>query len=805
MLRSSLAFVLLLSAASPRLGLAQGSERPGSAVCSASGLQSSSFVIPDGFGGTILAWEDERSGSPDRVVYAQRIDSQGSPVWEINGRQVSRSGFADSIRALLPAPSGGSIVVWREDFSPPVLRAQRLDGSGDPLWPVGGIALSGLGGAGLVTPALIADGAGGFFAAWSQQVGIDPGVLVQRFDSSGNALWGSGGVTVVNVNGAQVRPLLALDGAGGIIVAWLDNRTSEQILYAQRVNSAGTPLWPVNGSKISNRAGDVIDHRIVALPGGESIMVWSHDNDGASLADDIYAQRVNGSGLNQWGASGVVVCNAAGRQDLPQIRANSDGGATITWEDDRSGQRALFAQRLTNTGAIAGGWPGNGVALNTPEEFPESPHAFVGDGAGGGIVAWGDARAMNLDRDLYAQRLDGLGNRTWGAADVLVCGSEGAQSNPKAIGDGAGGVFIAWEDSRRGEVDLYLHRVGPTGSLLLRDRDAPHELAIRDVSNDQGGSVFLTWSGSALDNAESSAPITGYRIWRRVPNAVLEQHPETQRTGNLRDVPVAAPYRALAIPGEIDLTYWEALATLPSEELPGYGYVAATTQDSIGGSNPKTAFFVTALTADPDVFYESLMDSGYSVDNLQPATPMMFTGSMLPGATALHWEPSPEPDFAEYRLYRGSTPDFVPGPEHLISTQADTGYVDPSEGPFTYKLSAVDNHGNESTYASFSNAGTTDAGIPGASLMLSGPHPNPSMSRAILRFAVGTRTEAVLSVHDVSGRLVRKLLHGWLEPGTHAAEWDGRTENELPAPAGVYLYRLVANGQVRATKGVLAR
>src|ERR1051326_5077324 len=69
---------------------------------------------------------------------------------------------------------------------------------------------------------------------------------------------------------------------------------------------------------------------------------------------------------------------------------------------------------------------------------------------------------------------------------------------------------------------------------------------------------------------------------------------------------------------DAQVVYWEALATLPAQRLAGYGYTAATTQDSMPHSNPYTAFFVSALTPDIDVFYSSAIDSGYSVDNVPP-------------------------------------------------------------------------------------------------------------------------------------------------------------------------------------------
>lgn len=202
---------------------------------------------------------------------------------------------------------------------------------------------------------------------------------------------------------------------------------------------------------------------------------------------------------------------------------------------------------------------------------------------------------------------------------------------------------------------------------------------VRDVPNDQGGRVFLTWR-CPLDQPGLRI-VTSYRVWRRAPP------PAAARAGR------APNARAQ------DETFWEAIATLPAEQLVSYAYTAATSQDSIAGSNPYTAFFVTALTSDPFTFYESAPDSGYSVDNLSPPTPAPFEGVYGPLATALHWGVSPAPDLGEFRLYRGGSPDFVPGPTNLIAVTRDTGYVDPVRTPYVYKLQALDIHGNASRYA----------------------------------------------------------------------------------------------------------
>lgn len=219
--------------------------------------------------------------------------------------------------------------------------------------------------------------------------------------------------------------------------------------------------------------------------------------------------------------------------------------------------------------------------------------------------------------------------------------------------------------------------------------------SVRDVPHDQGGRVFVSWLASGLDNPTDHA-ITGYRVWRRILPAGTAG---AQRVASSFESFDPARDAVVARAEGSTVEFWEPLTTIPAAFLEGYGYTAPTTQDSLKGSNPYTAFFVQALTPNPYVFYDSAPDSGYSVDNLPPAAPMPFVVQYQADGTALHWASSGEADFAQYRLYRGTSLDFAPDPAHLVAAQGDTGYFDATTEAYYYKLAAIDVHGNASRYS----------------------------------------------------------------------------------------------------------
>ena len=229
----------------------------------------------------------------------------------------------------------------------------------------------------------------------------------------------------------------------------------------------------------------------------------------------------------------------------------------------------------------------------------------------------------------------------------------------------------------------------------------PQIRAVYDVPKDQGGKVSVTWDRSEFDRPDLRS-ITGDRVWRRAGSPAAAAAGSTLEEG--RDLRGALPKEGAArVPRQAAGEYWEPIATLPAVFLNGYALEAPTTQDSMSGSNPFSAFFVQGLTADPFAFYNSEPDSGYSVDNLAPIQPSPFAVVAIAGGTALHWGANREADLSGYRIYRGSDPNFVPGTGSFIASKPDTGYFDPGgPGGGYYKITAVDIHGNVSPYATAS-------------------------------------------------------------------------------------------------------
>lgn len=69
-------------------------------------------------------------------------------------------------------------------------------------------------------------------------------------------------------------------------------------------------------------------------------------------------------------------------------------------------------------------------------------------------------------------------------------------------------------------------------------------------------------------------------------------------------------------------------------------------------------------------------------------------------------------------------------------------------------------------------------------------YPNPFNPETTLRFSLPERSNVKLQVFDILGREVAQLANGSFEAGVHQVRWDARRMS-----SGIYLYRLIANGQ----------
>ena len=327
------------------------------------------------------------------------------------------------------------------------------------------------------------------------------------------AQWIPHGAPACTTAGWQGRVSIASDGAGGAVLAWSDSREGDFHVYAQRFDAAGNAWWKKNGVPVCTQYGKREYPAVAGDSDGGAFVAWRDQRSGES---DVYVQRIGPLGDAVWTEDGLLVCGEAGEQSSIAVAVDGSGGAIIVWEDGRSGNNAdIYAQRVSASGEVVWSEGGKQVCLALGDQ---STPVILSTGSGGAIIAWTDSR--NGQKDIYVQKLGADGSSEWAADGEAVCVSDWDQQYPRITSDESDGAIVVWEDARNADNDIYAQRFGEDGAPLWDEGGIPVCFAEGDqdypelVSDTAGGAIVVWEDGRAGKNIYAQRlGSEGTRLW----------------------------------------------------------------------------------------------------------------------------------------------------------------------------------------------------------------------------------------------------------------------------------------------------
>ncbi len=227
--------------------------------------------------------------------------------------------------------------------------------------------------------------------------------------------------------------------------------------------------------------------------------------------------------------------------------------------------------------------------------------------------------------------------------------------------------------------------------------------------------------------------------------------------------------------------------------------IAATLADStVNYGMYRTKFFVRAATANPSIFYDSPVDSGYSLDNLAPSVPANF----VLNNSNLSWDKSGASDFDYFSIYGSNTDAF--GSASLIDYTVSPA-MDVSASVYNYYwVTATDFSGNEGKPAkAHSTTGVGDGAMP--HVLSVSAYPNPFNPETTVRYTLPARSHVRIDVYDLRGERVATLLDRDQEAGAFTVSWRGRDDRGASVGSGVYFAKLSSGDGVRTYKLTLLK
>ena len=414
-------------------------------------------AVVDGKGGVVVVWEDYRTGK-DWDVYAQRVDSKNTLMWQVEGLPIS---IADrnQRRLRMIRYDTHAIVVWndRRNGSSWDIYVQALNFDGKVLWQNDGAPVC-TNAADQSTQAILSDGEGGAIIVWEDERRSTEfqDLYIQRITSTGIILWEENGIPVYPSESLQSNPVLIADDHGGFYVVWWDVVGIENWhIMAFRLSMEGKPLWD-EPLLITPKDGMQGEPRVVVDGKGGLIVVWQiYEN---FINDQLYAQRISPDGKKLWQETGVPVCTADGIQKNAAVVYDGEGGFIAVWRDERDIYGDLYAQRIQADGTLA--WQKDGIPLCTVGGHQDRPF-IVQSAENQFFIAWmdyrGDIGEKNIDA-IYCQKIDLDGNLLWEENGVPVSTSKGEHFPPFVVSVGNGQCAVIWSNNQRDNGDIFLKR-----------------------------------------------------------------------------------------------------------------------------------------------------------------------------------------------------------------------------------------------------------------------------------------------------------------------------------------------------------
>lgn len=472
MLRPALTLTLLCGVAAPAFAVWPAVGRSLCNGCTASYFHT---LASDGAGGAYVLWTDLRGyATTDYDVYMQRVLATGeiAPGWPLAGLPLCDTTFTQRGIDIIPDGAGGAIAMWadnRAQLDPATnthrdIFAQRIlpDCSIAPGWlPQGSpVTRARLTQQSLEWPSMTSDGAGGALFIWEDErdylSGLKLDVYLQRMTASGEVApgWPLNGRAVSALPEFQMFTLIASDGASGAFTAWQDYRDlpgqyelfQPGQAFGARVLGDGSdaPGWTPGGQLLHPARGR--PDALVADGAGGVYVVFAIPTADAQSDSFYVAQRQTAAGVPAlgWPAGGVILCDAPGIRHLGPSVSDDMGGLLTSWAGAPGAE--IYVTRLRSDGSRPPGWPENGLMVSSTEPNPygEFDPTIAADGLGGCYVAWERQSASGQRCVIQHVTSQGIVAAGWPAGGLQVQSAHLSASNPVIIADGVGGAILAY-------------------------------------------------------------------------------------------------------------------------------------------------------------------------------------------------------------------------------------------------------------------------------------------------------------------------------------------------------------------------
>ncbi|HVP10271.1 MAG TPA: hypothetical protein VMV94_03690 [Phycisphaerae bacterium] len=300
-------------------------------------------------------------------------------------------------------------------------------------------------------------------------------------------------LAIADRTGDQVQPKIRVTSDGGCYISWFDNATGGYDVYLQRLDPRGYEQWAHNGILIANRSYSwTTDYDLAVDADDNAILTYNDDRSGS---DQIGCNKISPAGTLLWGPTGVWLTSTTEFVASPKVAVTSTGDCMIGWT-----QGSAFCLQKVNA---------SGVPQWTPVKrfAPTSGSYLLSDlepsSGGAAIASWVyNTGGYSDPRYLYSQKYSASGTAMWGFVPVVVFNGGSLQMGtfPPLVPDGSGGAVYAWYDVS-GTRNCYVQHVSSLGvemfshnGLAVSTLTGRIRLSPAFTYSQASGEIFVFWT-----------------------------------------------------------------------------------------------------------------------------------------------------------------------------------------------------------------------------------------------------------------------------------------------------------------------
>jgi len=302
----------------------------------------------------VFVWS--RTSGLSRAVVLQKVTPDGDVLWG-NGVVLQGNENEDYLSPVVtPADNDEVFLVWAKpspEFAPDhAIYAQKLDSNGSFVWNDGEpisladpIPL-------YATPRLVSDDRGGLFVAWYN---THLQSFVQHIDADGALLMSEDGVLLsTSQTTLHMQPELVFSPEWQELFAFCKETNlgqGDSGVCGQKLSTIGERLWGEEGRPFVAWWSSEYAYPFAIRRADEGVLVF-YKVDITVLDAYLKAMLITATGEFAWDDESVTLSSAeSGKGDFA-VSAINDAQWVVVWADDRNGSREIYAQNIHSNGKL---------------------------------------------------------------------------------------------------------------------------------------------------------------------------------------------------------------------------------------------------------------------------------------------------------------------------------------------------------------------------------------------------------------------------------------------------------------------